>query len=177
MASWMNVTNIYNKWKKRKKVKVKSLSRVQLFVTPWTVAHQAPLSLGFSRQEYWSGVHFLLQGIFPTQGSNPGLLHCRQTLYRLSQQGSLKEGGFKEYVLYDSIYWRFKFRPRSQDSSHLWGGGSDTAAEMAKGGEVSRTLPSLLFLHSWGCCHRVLNSNVLSCTFECAFCLCPSDVY
>ena len=89
---------------KGKKVKVKSLSRVQLFVTPWTVAHQAPLSLGFSRQEYWSGVHFLLQGTFPTQGSNPGLLHCRQTLYRLSQQGSLKEGGFKEYVLYDSIY-------------------------------------------------------------------------
>ena len=33
-----------------------SFSRVQLFVTPWTVAHQAPLSMGFSRQEYWSGV-------------------------------------------------------------------------------------------------------------------------
>ena len=38
------------------KVKVKSLSRVQLFVTPWTVAYQAPLSTGFSRQEDWSGV-------------------------------------------------------------------------------------------------------------------------
>ena len=38
------------------KVKVKSLSRVQLFATPWTVAHQAPLSMGFSRQEYWSGL-------------------------------------------------------------------------------------------------------------------------
>ena len=37
-------------------VKVKSLSRVRLFVTPWTAAHQAPLSVGFSRQEYWSGV-------------------------------------------------------------------------------------------------------------------------
>ena len=34
------------------------------------------------------GCHFLLQGIFPTQGSNPGLPHCRQTLYRLSHQGS-----------------------------------------------------------------------------------------
>ena len=41
------------KWKK---VKVKSLSRVQLFMTPWT--HQAPLSMGFSRQEYWSGLPF-----------------------------------------------------------------------------------------------------------------------
>ena len=36
----------------------KSLSRVQLFVTPWTVAYQAPLSMGFSRQGYWSGVPF-----------------------------------------------------------------------------------------------------------------------
>ena len=40
------------KWK----VKVKSLSRVLLFATPWTAAYQAPLSMGFSRQEYWSGV-------------------------------------------------------------------------------------------------------------------------
>ena len=35
---------------------VKSLSRVRLFATPWTVAHQAPPSMGFSRQEYWSGL-------------------------------------------------------------------------------------------------------------------------
>ena len=40
------------KWK----VKVKLLSRVRLFATPWTAAHQAPPSMGFSRQEYWSGV-------------------------------------------------------------------------------------------------------------------------
>ena len=40
------------------KVKVKSLSRVRLFATPWTVAHQAPPSMGFSRQEYWSGLPF-----------------------------------------------------------------------------------------------------------------------
>ena len=166
-------------------MKVKSLSRVRLFATPWTGAHQAPLSLGFSRQEYWSGLpfpspgelpdpgieprspalqadaltseppgkptlqqenrlnekprhrneqrpftatrksesevaqscptlcnamdcslpdsscpwdspgkntgvgcHFLLQGSFPTQGLNPGPLHCRQILYQLSHQGS-----------------------------------------------------------------------------------------
>ena len=43
-----------NAWKW--KVKVKSLSRVRLLVTPWTAAHQAPPSMGFSRQEYWSGV-------------------------------------------------------------------------------------------------------------------------
>ena len=45
-------------------------SHVRLFVTPWTVACHTPLSMGFSRQEYWSGCHALLQGIFPTQGSN-----------------------------------------------------------------------------------------------------------
>ena len=128
-------------------------SDVQVFVTLWSVAHQAPLSMGFSRQEYWSGWLFppppgdlpdpgieplsltspalvggvsntsatkvkvaqssptlrphviyspwnspdqnigvgslsLLQGIFPTQGSNPGLPHCRQILYQLSHKGS-----------------------------------------------------------------------------------------
>ena len=50
------------------------LQSVQLFVTPWTAAHQSPLSMGFSRQEYWSGCHTLLQGIFPTQGLDPSLL-------------------------------------------------------------------------------------------------------
>ena len=46
-----------NAWKW--KVKVRSLSRVWLLATPWTAAHQAPLSMGFSRQEYWSGVPLL----------------------------------------------------------------------------------------------------------------------
>ena len=49
-------------------------SCVRLFVTPWTVASQAPLSMGFSRQETGVGCHALLQGIFPTQGSNSCLL-------------------------------------------------------------------------------------------------------
>ena len=68
------------------KVKVKLLIRVRLFATPWTVAYQAPPSMGFSRQRYWIGCHFLLQGIFPTQGLNPDLLHRRQMLYHLSHQ-------------------------------------------------------------------------------------------
>ena len=45
-----------NAWKW--KVKVKSLSRARLLATPWTAAHQAPPSMGFSRQEYWSGLPF-----------------------------------------------------------------------------------------------------------------------
>ena len=138
------------------------ISHVHLFVTPWTIAHQAPLSMGSSRQEYWSGLpcplpgdlpdpgiepttvtspalagefftssttweapwvlshsvvseslqphrlplpgssvdgdspgrntrvgcHALLQGIFSTQEWNPGLPHCRLTLYHLSHQGN-----------------------------------------------------------------------------------------
>ena len=53
-----------------------------------TIAHQAPPPIGFSRQE--KNCHFLLQGIFPTQGSNLGLLHCRWILYQLSHKGSPK---------------------------------------------------------------------------------------
>ena len=59
-----------------------------LFVTPWTVACQTPLSMEFFRQEYWSGEPFPSPGIFPTQGSNPSLLHCRWSLYHLGHQGS-----------------------------------------------------------------------------------------
>ena len=50
------------------KVKVKLLSRVRLFVTPWTVAYQAPQSTEFSRQEYWSGVPFPSPGDLPNPG-------------------------------------------------------------------------------------------------------------
>ena len=58
------------------KVKVKLLSRVQLFATLWTVAHQALLSPGFPRQEYWSGLPFPSQGVFLTQGWNGALVSC-----------------------------------------------------------------------------------------------------
>ena len=54
------------------KVKVKSLSHVRLFVTPWTVAYQAPPSMGFSRQECWSGLLFPSPGDFPYPGIEPG---------------------------------------------------------------------------------------------------------
>ena len=54
------------------KVKVKSLSCGQLFATPWTVAYQAPPSIGFSRQEYWSGLPFPSPGDLPNPGIEPG---------------------------------------------------------------------------------------------------------
>ena len=61
-------------------------SHVWCFATPWTTACQAPLSLEFSSKNTGVGCHPLLQGIFPTQGLNPGLLYCRQIFYHLSHQ-------------------------------------------------------------------------------------------
>ena len=59
-------------WKKQESSrKVKLLSRVRLFATPWTVAYQAPLSLGFSRQECWSELPFPSPGDLPNPGIEP----------------------------------------------------------------------------------------------------------
>ena len=57
-------------------------------MTLWTVAHQAPLSVGFPRQEYWSGLPFPSPGDLPDKRLNPGLLHCRQILGHLNHQGN-----------------------------------------------------------------------------------------
>ena len=54
------------------KQNVSSLSRVRLFVTPWTVAYKAPPSMGFSRQQYWSGLPFPSPGDLPDSGIEPG---------------------------------------------------------------------------------------------------------
>ena len=58
-------------------------------MTPWTVAHQAPLSMEFSRQEYWSGLSFPSPEDLPNSGIEPGSPHCRQILYHLSCQGMI----------------------------------------------------------------------------------------
>ena len=68
--------------------KVKLLSRVHLFATPWTIATRLLRPWDFPGKNTGVGCHFLLQEIFPTQELNPGLPHCRKTLYHLSHQGS-----------------------------------------------------------------------------------------
>ena len=79
-----------------------SLSHVRLFVMPWTVACQAPLSMGILQTRITGvGCHALLQGIFPTQGSNSGLPHCRWILYHLSHQGS----GPLAFIKYVVRFW------------------------------------------------------------------------
>ena len=74
-----------------------SLSCVRLFVTPWSVHGDSP---GKNTEV---GCHSLLQGIFPTQGSNPGLLHCRKILYHLSHQGSPQLYVFKVSSSFDDL--------------------------------------------------------------------------
>ena len=68
-TSW--VTNQTSVYLRKLKVKVKLLSRVRLFVTLWTVAYQASPSMGFSRQEYWSGLPFPSPGHLPHPGIEP----------------------------------------------------------------------------------------------------------
>ena len=65
------------------------VSRVWLFATPWTIAHQAPPSTEFSRQEYWSGLPFPSLEDLPIQGSNLSLLHCKQILLPSEPRGKL----------------------------------------------------------------------------------------
>ena len=92
--SWLKHKNI--SWAIRRhleavRAEVKSLSCVRLFVTPWTVPARLLYPWDFPGKITGVGCHFLLQGIFPTQGLNLGLLHCRQTLYRLSHKGNMRQ--------------------------------------------------------------------------------------
>ena len=91
--------------RERKKVKVKLLSCVPFLGTPWTVAYQAPLSMGFSRQEYWSGLPFPSPRDLPDPGTEPASPHCRQTLYHLSHQGNPlgREHLFNSWIGFHSI--------------------------------------------------------------------------
>ena len=87
-----------------KEVKVLVTQSSPILVTPWTVAWQAPLSMGFSRQEYWSGLTFSSPGVLPNQEWNPDLLHCRQFLYLLSYEGS--PSGSSWFMYCWSLAWR-----------------------------------------------------------------------
>ena len=79
-----------NAWKWE--VKVKSLSRVQLLATPWTAAYQAPLSMGFSKQEYWSGV----PSPSPMLGAGVQQRHDRYNLKPLGTYDTAKNASSRE---------------------------------------------------------------------------------
>ena len=73
MCVYIYIAYIYRlpRWFSGEVKLVKLLSHVQLFGTPWTIAHQAPPSMGFSRQEYWSGLPFPSPGDLPDPGIEP----------------------------------------------------------------------------------------------------------
>ena len=104
-----------------KKLKVKLLSHVRLFVTPWTVAHQAPQSMEFPRQEYWGGLPFPFPGDLPDPGIEPwspslqaDTLPCEPE--PTCQYRRHKRHGFKSWVR--KISWR---RARQQTPVFLPG--------------------------------------------------------
>ena len=87
-------------------MELKALSLVRLFATPWTVPYHAPLSMGFSGQEYWSGVPLPSPEDLADPGIEPrSLPHCRQVLYHLSHQGSsalVEHDGFSKEFHFDA---------------------------------------------------------------------------
>ena len=74
-------------------MKVKSLSHVQVFATPWTVAHQAPLSMGFSRQEYWRGLPFPSPVKVLGEAYFPGGSDCKVSAYNAGDLVSILGSG------------------------------------------------------------------------------------
>ena len=93
-----------------KKKKVKSLSRVQLFATLWTIAHQSPPSMGFSSQEYWNGLPFPSSGDLPDQGIEPRSPTLQAEALNSEPPGKTLKGPCK--VLYSQSY--------EFSSSHIW---------------------------------------------------------
>ena len=110
----------HRQWPAKMKVKVKSLNHVRLFGTPWTEACQAPLSMEFSSKNTGMGCHFLLQEIFPTQGSHSHLLcllHWKVNSLLLPHLGCpLYKGPWYKCALSSFLPWRtvtFFFKPGS----------------------------------------------------------------
>ena len=66
-----------------------------LWTQLWTIAHQAPLSMELSRQEYWSGLPFPSLGDLPDPGIDPGLQHCRQIIYHQATREAISNYLFK----------------------------------------------------------------------------------
>ena len=109
-------------------IEVKQLSRVRLFATLWTVAHQAPSSMGFSRQEYWSGLPFPSPGDLPDPGIEPGSPTLQADALITEPPGKLKD---IQIYLYRHT-WMFKsstqIQPRKPDicaNSHKDGQGQN----------------------------------------------------
>ena len=141
-------------------------------MTPWTAAHQAPLSVNSPGKNTGMDCHSLLQGIFPTQRSNWGLLHCRWTLYHLCHQESIFRN--KTMCSFKILIFRRKKRKKLVKESKgeemrwllglpAWGWwarlfiscesatGEATAGHLMENGSMIRMLLSWSF--PWSPCH------------------------
>ena len=98
------------------------LSCTHCFVTPWTAAHQAPLSVEFSRQEYWNGLPFLSLEIFLTQGWNPHLesLASAGRFFTTSTAWEAQEILVSHYFLLSNVQISFCHKYFSDHTSQLW---------------------------------------------------------
>ena len=92
------------------------LSPVQLFATPWTVAHQAPLSIGFSRQEYWSRLPFLPPGDLPHPGIEPASSTLADGFFIICATWEALWLGMADYICLEE----------PQRGRHTWNARADT---------------------------------------------------
>ena len=108
------------------KVKVKSLSRVRLLATPWTAAYQAPPSMEFSRQEYWSGVPFPSPRDLPNPGIKPRSPALQADALTSEPPGKPQlnsiVGPYWRHCCLDRIIWKGNARRFLTSSSHLFSG-------------------------------------------------------
>ena len=167
-------------------------SRFWLFVTLWTIACQAPLSMGVSRQENWSELSCPPPGDLPNQGSKSDLLHCRQILYCWATRetlililNSMKRGSKLIYSTFNKFHLVqnscpetvMKFK-RSRDDGSPWGIWSLVEASIkvspfrAETGyfinepkAVTINVTKILWTESF--CWIVLFNNWSSCVFQC----------
>ena len=130
-----------------------------------TVAHQAPLPMGFFRQEYWSGLPFPSPGDLPTQGENPCLLcllNFRQILYPLSHLGSplwsseevdMESEPFSYFVLWNEIYPAIIVGKKCHNHQRFWASKCEWALSKGNTMLVIQQMPPpcMVIAGAWGC--------------------------
>ena len=129
LLKWQATVFKYNIWWKTKLGKeryiqdptcacvLSSFNQVQLFATPWTVAHQAPLSLGFSRQEYWGGCHAHSQtGPHANTVKWCSLIDCRDYRYRKAKETFTGN----PFTVQKHQFFGTQFSLRSTSHTHTW---------------------------------------------------------
>ena len=121
-------------------------NHVQLFATPWTVAHQVPLSIGFSRQEYWSGLPFPPPGDLPNQGIEPRfLMSPAQACRFFSTSVTWKAYKFRMKIIKNHMDLR-TFAECPLDAPQCTRNSTDTISNLLKPSEVG-VLISILYVN------------------------------